>query len=260
MEKTLFVSYAHADSEAFVDEILQHLRISFRSLPELEVWSDHDIPITETWETRIREALSRSSCAILLISVNFLDSAFIYEQELPLILTRVKDQQLGLIPVFLSAVPKRSLAVEFPYRGRTERFDLASRQGANGPDNPVDRMTGAERATLWAKLADEITGWLVAKEPSPAEKRGPGRAKSAPPPVAPGEKRPELLIQLARWDERVQRRYFFEGWSQPREFPIPETEAENTLHYWAPYPSRGQREEAKSLGTLRHAWQRLGVG
>ncbi len=230
----LFISYAHADPGVFIDEILKHLRVAFRSLPEFEVWSDDKIHLTEGWEQTIRDALSRSSCAILLISVNFLDSEFIYEQELPIILTRVKDEQLGLIPVFLSPVPKRSLNVEFPYRGKTERFDLASKQGPNGPDNPLNMNDEGERAAILAKLADEIRGRLIEQGPTEPQTRPTRGIKIPPLPVSLGEKRPELLVQLARWNEKVQRHYFFEGWSQPREFPTPETDAENTLTYWDP--------------------------
>jgi hypothetical protein len=101
--------------------------------PEFEVWSNEEILLTESWHETIQDALNRSSCVILMISVNFLDSKFIYEEELPVILSRVKNEQLGLVPVFLSAVPKRSPQIEFPYRGKTEHFDLASKQSPNGP-------------------------------------------------------------------------------------------------------------------------------
>jgi hypothetical protein len=194
--KSIFISYAHADPENFIDEIHRHLRITFRGIKQFELWTDDRIRVTEAWDGEIKDALRRSRCAILLVSANFLDSEYVFEQELPIILSRSKDEQLGLIPVFVSKVPKRSLKVPFPYRGRTEEFDLASQQGPNGPDNPLDRMGEAERNALLASLADQVAEWLEEQEPSRPDEERPARVKSAPPPVSPADARPELCVQL----------------------------------------------------------------
>ena len=65
-------------------------------------------------DREIKLALDRSACAILMISSKFLDSDYIYQQELPVILSRVLNEDLGLIPVFVSTVSKRALTVELP--------------------------------------------------------------------------------------------------------------------------------------------------
>jgi hypothetical protein len=144
----------------------------------------------------------------------------------------VKDGELGLIPVFVSKVPKRALAVEFPYRGKTERFDLASKQGPNGPDAPLDTTPDPERSALLTRLADQVAGWLEKTTPSNPSRERTSRPRAAAPPVSPADRRPLLTVQLRRWHGKLIRRYFFEGGLQPREFPASSTDAEYALSTW----------------------------
>ena len=86
----LFVSYSHADREAF-------LRV-MRFLSPLEdgglvkIWSDdHSIEAGTRWELEIGRALDSAHAALLLVSPTFFTSEFIQTRELPRLLRRTTD-------------------------------------------------------------------------------------------------------------------------------------------------------------------------
>jgi len=230
----VFISYAHADPAEYVDEVQRQLRISLKNLAGFDVWTDDRIEVTEGWDREIRQALDRSACVILLISSRFLDSEYIYEQELPVLLCRAKDEALGLIPVFVSRVPKRALNVEFPCEGRTDHFDLASAQGVNGPDKPLDGMSEPQRTELLAKLAERVAEWLERRAPPSSVPAPEIRRPSAAPPIAPSDGRPGLTVELHRWRGKIRRRYYIDDGARPIDIDIPETNAEHELTLWEP--------------------------
>jgi hypothetical protein len=254
----VFISYAHGDPAEYVDEVQRQLRISLKNLAGFEVWTDDRIGIAEDWDREIRQALDCSACAILLISSRFLDSEYIYEKELPVLLCRAKDEALGLIPLFVSRVPKRSLSVEFPYHGGTEHFDLASAQGVNGPDKPLDGVSGSERMALLASLADRVAKWLEQRAPPSTGPAADIRRPSAPPPVAPSDHRPELTVELQRWQGQLRRRFYFNGGVRPIELDTPETDAEHELKLWEPCLSfESEALSGLLLGEDPSAWTDL---
>ena len=235
-DRALFVSYAHADDPKYYTELERHLRTTLRSLPEIEVWTDQRIQMGGDWKREIDAALNRCDCAILMISSHFLDSRFIYHDELPVILTKaLDDPSFALFPLFVSKVTKRALTIELSYRGRTKKFDLSTRQGPNGPDDPLQPMTDPERNQVLVKLVDQ----LAARMEQPAD---PGRGKqpvqrrrpSAPPPVRSSERAHELLLQIERTKKGLARRFFFTGHPEPRDFSIKDTSGEAQLRYWKP--------------------------
>ena len=68
----------------------------------LNVWSDKDIIPGQEWPDEIVESLARAKVAVLLISVKFLNSEFIREQELPRFLEPARLKQLTILPVLIS--------------------------------------------------------------------------------------------------------------------------------------------------------------
>jgi hypothetical protein len=102
--KTVFISYSHKDKRwvMFLKEFLTVLEdeglISF--------WDDSQIKAGDDWEKSIRKALDSARAAVLLVSQDFLNSAFIQEYELPNLLTAAKERgaKIFWIPISPSTV------------------------------------------------------------------------------------------------------------------------------------------------------------
>jgi hypothetical protein len=97
----VFVSYSHKDEE-WKDRLVPHLDQLGR-LGILQVWDDRQIKAGVDWYARIREVLSRTRCAISLISSDFLASSFCMDEEIPYLL-----QQRGSSPGRSTARARRS--------------------------------------------------------------------------------------------------------------------------------------------------------
>lgn len=96
---TLFVSYAHED-EDWLKRIQPFLKIlKLDRQVHLKVWSDRELKPGDDWEAIIDEKLQAAKVAILIVTVNFLDSDFIMEKELPYLLQRRETASLKIIPV-----------------------------------------------------------------------------------------------------------------------------------------------------------------
>lgn len=79
-----FVSYAHEDDRLKKD-LLKRLEFRFKNSPEFvfEGWHDGDIAAGDNWKEEVRCAVHRCHFGLLLISHEFLSSAFITREELP---------------------------------------------------------------------------------------------------------------------------------------------------------------------------------
>ena len=95
----VFISYSNLD-----EKWLTMLRKQLKPLEDkgLNVWSDKDIIPGQEWPDKIVESLTRAKVAVLLISVNFLNSEFIRKQELPRFLEPARLKQLTILPVLIS--------------------------------------------------------------------------------------------------------------------------------------------------------------
>ncbi len=254
----VFISYAHKDPGHYVEEVQRQLRIALKDRASVEVWIDEDTEVTQDWDREIQAALDRCACAILLITPNFLDSPYICERELPVLLSRAQAGTLGLIPVFVSRVPARALRFSFPRGGKTETFDLDSRQGVNGPDQPLDGLTDAQRGTLIARLADQVGGWLAQRQPAAGAPDRPTRRPSATPPVAPSDRRPELVLEFQKARGRLRRRYYLTDGARPTEIELPETHGEHALDLWEPcVPIDGDALTSLLIGDDPKRWTQL---
>ena len=82
--RTIFISYAHED-EAWKDRLLAQLSALLHS-HDVKLWEDGDISSGDLWCDRIDDGLHHAVAAVLLISPHFLQSDFIRETEVPLLL------------------------------------------------------------------------------------------------------------------------------------------------------------------------------
>ena len=104
MTQNIFVSYARQDGIAegnLIDEFLKHGRSRVRGR-EISIFKDTErIHHGEQWRKRIDEELEKTDIAILMISVNFLNSDFIFEHELKVLLEKHNNDGVRILPVLL---------------------------------------------------------------------------------------------------------------------------------------------------------------
>lgn len=152
----IFLSYSHAD-EGWCRKVELHLRV-LKTRVELDLWSDREIGLGENWKDRIRGVIDRTTVAILLISVDFLSSDFITNEELPLLLQHRKDGGLRIIPVII----RPSAWTEIPWLKDIQVWPRDAK--------PLSTMADADVEESLASLAKSLVGILdPSTRPSPKE-------------------------------------------------------------------------------------------
>ncbi|MFZ1791548.1 MAG: TIR domain-containing protein, partial [Saprospiraceae bacterium] len=96
----IFFSYSHKD-EKYRDELEIHMAMLKRS-GAIETWHDRKILAGENWDEMIKEQLMQADIVLLMLSPEFLNSDYIWEQELGLLKQRKTDEHdnVTIIPIF----------------------------------------------------------------------------------------------------------------------------------------------------------------
>jgi hypothetical protein len=95
----LFISYAHED-EALKNELDKHLVMLKRS-GKINSWSDRKITAGEEWNKAIQDEIAQAQIILLLISVDFNNSEYIWNEELAYAMKRHDEGTARIIPVML---------------------------------------------------------------------------------------------------------------------------------------------------------------
>jgi TIR domain len=107
MPPKVFLSYSHVDGD-WKQRLAGHLRVlNLEGL--LEVWEDGRIGAGSSWEADIRTAMSQARVAVLLVSKDFLTSAFVRSVEAPFLLEQRARGALTIVPVIVHSCPWRSV-------------------------------------------------------------------------------------------------------------------------------------------------------
>jgi response regulator RpfG family c-di-GMP phosphodiesterase len=147
----VFVSYSRLDKK-FAEELQK--QVSTLADMGVDLWMDTRIRAGDKWRPEITRALSRATAAVCLISVNFVNSRFIKEVELPEIMKAADERRLKVIPVFVGLVDREVL----------QRIGFADIQGINGPDDPINGWGQNRRdRDCWIPLCKELRQELVAR-------------------------------------------------------------------------------------------------
>jgi hypothetical protein len=96
-----FISYSHSDAKA-VQHLLRHVSPNVSHELRVSFDSDHAVTAGSTWNDEIANAIAQSSIFILCMSAQYLNSRFLYYQELPAIRQRLNIGNSLIIPVILS--------------------------------------------------------------------------------------------------------------------------------------------------------------
>jgi hypothetical protein len=94
---SVFVSYSHKD-EAFKDDLIKHLS-PLKRLGLVEEWNDRKITAGAEWDKVISENLEKASHILLLVSIDFITSAYCYDVELERALERHAKGEAVVVPI-----------------------------------------------------------------------------------------------------------------------------------------------------------------
>lgn len=95
----IFISYAHAD-EDLKKELDKYLKVLKRS-SKIQSWNDRDLVAGQEWDAEIMAALARANVILLLISIDFNASDFIWDKELASAMKRHEEGTAHVVPVIL---------------------------------------------------------------------------------------------------------------------------------------------------------------
>ena len=98
-----FISYAHAYKDE-ADIFVNDLRAATKNLKlcHLEIWTDDSIELGSDWDQSIQDEISKCDLAILLISLPFMASQYIEEDEVEKLITRKEAEGVTIIPIYFA--------------------------------------------------------------------------------------------------------------------------------------------------------------
>jgi hypothetical protein len=161
----VFISYSHVDKD-YLARLQQYLKPHVRE-GTIPLWVDTQLKAGDEWYQEIEQALLAARVAILLVSVDFLASDFIAEEELPRLLAAAKEQGVVILPVILTPCLFR-------------RTKLSQFQAINDPTRPLSLLPPAERDLVWDTLVERV---LEALDSQPSVR--PPEAPAQPVPMQP---------------------------------------------------------------------------
>lgn len=147
---TIFVSYSHKDRD-WLDRLQAHLGV-FRGEGLVAAWSDESLRHGDDWPAEILAALDDARIAVLLVSANFLSSAFIQEKELPALLERRQQKRLqAILPLVITPC---AWQLNPHLKGIEAR--PKSRDSVAGGSAPEQERDLADLTTQIARLLSEV--------------------------------------------------------------------------------------------------------
>jgi DNA-binding NarL/FixJ family response regulator len=139
----VFLCYSHTD-HVFAEELEKF----FKPFAEvgIDFWADTRIDLGQMWKLEIAKALNAASAAVCLVSIDFINSDFINQIELPKLLKAAQDDGTRIFPAFLRPVPPAVL----------RRRGLLDFLGVNAPNDPMADWAVTKRERCWSRLAEQV--------------------------------------------------------------------------------------------------------
>lgn len=95
----IFLSYSHED-EAMKTQLDKNL-IGLKRSDKVNVWQDRQLMAGVEWDKTIADELSAADIILLLISVDFNNSQYIWDKELKVAMERHEKGEARVIPIIL---------------------------------------------------------------------------------------------------------------------------------------------------------------
>ena len=95
----IFLSYSHEDEDMKTQ--LDRNLIMLRRSDKINVWQDRQIRPGMEWDDTIAKELASADIILLLISVDFNNSQYIWDKELKVAMERHEKKEARVIPVIL---------------------------------------------------------------------------------------------------------------------------------------------------------------
>ncbi|MEP7238397.1 MAG: toll/interleukin-1 receptor domain-containing protein [Ferruginibacter sp.] len=96
---SIFLSYSHED-EAMKIQLDKNL-IGLKRSDKINVWQDRQILAGTEWDDSIAQELASADIILLLISVDFNNSQYIWDKELKVAMERHEKNEARVIPIIL---------------------------------------------------------------------------------------------------------------------------------------------------------------
>lgn len=142
----IFISYAHAD-EPLKKELDKYLKVLRRS-GKIAVWHDRELVAGDDWDATIMRELAQAHLILLLISVDFNASDFIWDKELAAAMERHAAGTARVVPIILRPCQWTSL----PYA----KLQALPRNGRPVTDHPDRDAALTDVATEIERLVDRM--------------------------------------------------------------------------------------------------------
>lgn len=149
----VFICYSHNDL-VYLNKLLAFLYPIERA-GLTEVWVDTQIKSGKKWREEIQKALNATKVAILLVSIDFINSAFITDVELPQLLEAAQRDGVYIVPSIVRPCERRFSRLPDLNQFRTE----------NDPKMPLAKMKPWQREEFWDRLAGRIEDLLSGSAP-----------------------------------------------------------------------------------------------
>jgi hypothetical protein len=119
---------------------------------QLSVWDDTQIKAGDIWRDAIRRALASAKVAVLLVSMDFYNSDFIVNNELPPLLEAAQKEGLKILLVIVG-------------HSLFDETELGRYQAVNDPLKPLATMTAASREKEIVKICRKIKAAMAPEAP-----------------------------------------------------------------------------------------------
>ncbi|MCP5045677.1 MAG: TIR domain-containing protein [bacterium] len=149
----LFIAYSRSDVQ-WLERVRTYLKEFEDEGFELDIWDDSQLDAGKKWEQVIEDAIAEIKVAVLLISTDFLASAFIVQNELPPLLEAAERDGTVILPLILK--PSRF----------TKNPHLAQFQPVNDPDKPLITLPEGGQEEMMLRLTETIDDNLRDINPS----------------------------------------------------------------------------------------------
>ena len=97
----IFLSYAHEDEDMKTE--LDKALVMLKRNNKIDVWQDRKILAGQEWDDTINKEIESADIILLLVSVDFNNSKYIWEKELAIAMQRHQKNEARVIPVVLRA-------------------------------------------------------------------------------------------------------------------------------------------------------------